>query len=101
MALKIKAYTFTVNHIGDREAVTVENRCELVEISQLVSSSPKQNYSVSDVPSGGESYEMAPGTTRFIPAGKRGFFSPGETILYAATTTASVPFQRLEHLIEP
>jgi hypothetical protein len=101
MAVKIKPYQQTVNNAGDREAVSVVNRCELVEIKELISITPKQLFYSSDVPSGGTQFEHSAGTSLFIPAGRRGYFEAGETIAYIATATGSTTFQRLEHLVDP
>lgn len=101
MAVKVKTYQMTVNHTGDREAVTCTNKCETVEVQELPSVENPQLYYVSDVPSGGVAAERNAGTPFFFNAGKRGIFEAGETVGYIATETGPTTFQRIEHLVEP
>ena len=101
MAVKIKVYQMTVNNVGDREPVTVVNRCHKVEIRELPSISPKQFYMVSDVPSGGVAAEVYPATEFIFDAYPRGRFAPGETVGYVESETGTTTFQRIEYLDEP
>ena len=106
MAIRIKAYQFAVNNVGDREAIIVANpNCYLVEIKELPSISPKQLFRISDVPTGGEYAEVNAGTPHFFSAptyrypGGGSFFEVGEIVGYVESATGATTFQRLEHLV--
>ena len=101
MAIKIRAYQFPVNNVGDREEIKTVARCELVEIKELPSITPKQLYKVADVPNGGTAAEVNAGTPFFFTAGKRGQFEAGEIVGYVESNTGATTFQRIEHLTEP
>ena len=101
MAPAFRSYDVTVNNTGDREAITVTGRCTLVEFREKKQDDPwsPQDYEVGDVVSGGDVTRRAAGVPIFFePRKGNQFFSPGETIGYAATLTSSVTFERIEYL---
>lgn len=100
MAL-LKAYTYTVNNVGDREPITVNNYCQTVTIqeSPSVADWPTQGFNLSTVASGGDVAQYSPGIAYTFPMRRGGqLYQPGEILAYIETLSGATTFQQIEAL---
>ena len=96
-----RVFNFTVNNIGNREAIQVSADCACFEIIEDPGNAnwPTEDYKISDVATGGTSVQRKGGVPlTFDRKGNGQRYGPNETFGYIETLTQSLTWQRIEWL---